>query len=236
MKSAQYSRVSPPIWARDYHVLNLLKCQVVEFLRRSAERVRHQPVVDLGAGEQPYRQLFEQAGCKYVACDIGTEDGADFLIDPHTQTTSLEAGYAKCVCSFQVLEHVLDVRSYLLEARRLLTDDGTLVLSTHGVWLYHPHPGDYHRWTRDGLIHEIEAAGFQVKSIHGIMGPLAWTTQFRTLGYFFVLERLGLVGRLIGYGVGLFMNARIFLEERITPVEIAQTNAAIYFVEATVKQ
>ena len=34
-----------------------------------------------------------------------------------------------------------------------------MLLSTHGARFYHPHPGDYRRWTGEGLRREIEAPG-----------------------------------------------------------------------------
>src|SRR5690606_18285456 len=92
----------------------------------------------------------------------------------------IESAAADCVVSFQVLEHVWDLDAYLLECRRLMSKNGRLILSTHGTWLYHPHPGDYRRWTRDGLIRDLEMRGFEIESIDAAVGPLAWTTQFRT--------------------------------------------------------
>ena len=77
----------------------------------------------------------------------------------------------------------MDLPWYLGECRRVLRPGGWLLLSTHGTWLYHPHPTDFRRWTADGLVREIEAHGFTVERITGLIGPLAWTTQFRLLGY-----------------------------------------------------
>jgi len=81
--------------------------------------------------------------------------------------------------SFQVLEHVRDIDTYLKEAGRVLRDDGLMLLSTHGTWLYHPHPEDHRRWTREGLIGEIARRGFQVTDCIAVVGPLAWTSMVR---------------------------------------------------------
>jgi hypothetical protein len=51
-----------------------------------------------------------------------------------------------------------------------LNPAGTLILSTHGVWAYHPHPNDYWRWTRTGLSREIEKAGFEVVTVRSVLG------------------------------------------------------------------
>jgi len=106
------------------------------------------------------------------------------------------------------------------------------VLSTHGVWLYHPHPTDFRRWTRDGLVREVESRGFKVESITGVVGPLAWTTQFRSLGYHHLLMRVPLVGRWLSAAVCIFMNLRMSMEDAITPSVQIDTNAAIYVLIA----
>jgi 2-polyprenyl-3-methyl-5-hydroxy-6-metoxy-1,4-benzoquinol methylase len=66
------------------------------------------------------------------------------------------------VVSFQVLEHVPVPSHYLAECCRILKPGGKIFLTTHGLWPYHPTPGDYHRWTKDGLIMELERAQFCV--------------------------------------------------------------------------
>lgn len=139
---------------------------------------------------------------------------------------------ADVVVSFQVLEHVWDLDWYLGECKRLLRDNGRLVLSTHGVWLYHPHPTDFRRWTRDGLVKELESRGLIVESITGVVGPLAWTTQFRSLGYHHLLSRIPVLGKLLSALVCSFMNARMAVEDAITPAVQVDANAAVYLVIA----
>ena len=118
-------------------------------------------VIDYGCGNMPYRPLFEAAGCKYLGADF---DGApDIAIAPDGRIDAADAS-ADVVVSFQVLEHVRDLGRYFAEARRVLKPDGRLLLSTHGTWLYHPHPEDHRRWTRQGLVAEIEGFGFTVSA------------------------------------------------------------------------
>jgi SAM-dependent methyltransferase len=186
-------------------------------------------VVDMGCGDMPYRSLIEARGARYVGCDLGP--AAPVEITPGLPVALDEAG-AGVVVSFQVLEHVWDLAWYLGECRRLLRPGGALLLSTHGTWLYHPHPTDYRRWTRDGLVKEIEAHGFTVERITGLIGPLAWTTNFRLLGYREVLRRIPVIGALVLPLLVMMMNIRMELEDAVTPSIIRETNACIYVVVA----
>lgn len=226
------TRLSPPFWQHDAYTLNLLASSLRQQAAEMAKRFagRSQPcAIDLGAGAAPYRPLFTAGGFQYVTCDL---DG-----DPQVRIRPGEgiprpSGEACLVLSFQVLEHVWDLDWYLSEARRLLADDGRLVLSTHGTWLFHPHPTDFRRWTRTGLQAELKQRGFETESIQGLVGPLAWTTQFRAIGFHHLLTRLPVVGSVVAAVVSAIFHARMKIEDWVTPQEWIDTNAAIYLVVA----
>ncbi|HZZ88743.1 MAG TPA: class I SAM-dependent methyltransferase [Caulobacteraceae bacterium] len=182
-------------------------------------------VVDFGCGNMPYKPLFEAVGCRYLGADF--EGAADIAIDPSGRMDLADAS-ADVVVSFQVLEHVRDLDTYFAEARRVLKPGGALLLSTHGVWLYHPHPEDHRRWTREGLVGDIERFGFAVSDCAPVVGPLGWTLILRLTGYCYVLKRLPLIGGLLAGAVALAMNARAFVEERVTPEWIVRDNACVY--------
>ena len=223
-------RLDPPFWRHDAYTLARLAGALREVVAGLGERLRAgQRVVDLGAGDAPYRPLFAASGAVYTACDFGT--AADVTLVPG-EPVPLGDACADVVVSFQVLEHVWDLDAYLGEARRLLRDDGRLVLSTHGTWPYHPHPTDFRRWTRDGLLAELRTRGFEVLSARALLGPLAWTTQFRALGYHALLSRLPLLGPLLSAAVCAFMHLRMRLEDAITPAAWIDANAAIYLLVA----
>jgi SAM-dependent methyltransferase len=63
------------------------------------------------------------------------------------------------VISTQTLEHVRDPARSISEIRRVLRPGGIALLSTHGVWPYHPVPHDYWRWTHEGLAALVQDAG-----------------------------------------------------------------------------
>lgn len=181
--------------------------------------------IDFGCGNMPYQPLFAAAGWRYLGADF---DGTpDIRIDAGGRVAA-DAASADLVLSFQVLEHVRDLGAYFAEARRLLRPGGRLVLSTHGVWLYHPHPEDHRRWTREGLIAELERHGFVVRQCVAVVGPLAWTTILRLTGYCYVLKRLPLIGLGLSFLLAAIMNARAVVEDRLTPKDITADNACVY--------
>ena len=182
-------------------------------------------VVDIGCGDSPYRSMFEAKGKTYIGCDI--DPGADVLITPN-EPIPLPDGSADLVVSFQVLEHVWELEWYLGECRRLLKPGGKLLISTHGVWLYHPHPDDFRRWTHTGLVRQLGECGLKVSKMVGLVGPLAWTTQIRLLGYRQVMAAVPALGQILFLPIVLFMNLRMTLEEKVTPKQIKHDHASIY--------
>jgi SAM-dependent methyltransferase len=131
-------------------------------------------VLDFGSGSTPYRSLF--AGFdRYVTADLSGE-GAELIID-NGRVPADDATF-DAVLSTQVLEHVLDPDAYLTEARRLLKPRGQLVLSTHGIYRYHPTPEDFWRWTGPGLRQQMERCGFVVNEmIPVVSAPAAALTM-----------------------------------------------------------
>ena len=228
------SRSDAPYWRHDAYTLRSLasalkKC--VDHARSLGHLGSNSTVVDLGCGDAPYKNLMAAGGARYIGCDIQPGPKVEFTINDDG-SVPLPAAAANCVASFQVLEHVWDLDRYLGECRRLLAPDGLLILSTHGNWLYHPHPTDYRRWTRDGLLRELTSRGFAIVDTLSIVGPLAWTTQFRTIAYHHVFKRFGRVGRFFSALLCLLMYARMALEDQLTPQDMIRDNAAVYLVLA----
>jgi SAM-dependent methyltransferase len=223
-------RRQPPWWDHQWHPLRTLARALTGAASTRLPQLRGGNVVDLGCGDAPYESLLREFGAEhYVRCDL--EGPVDVVIAPG-QPVPLPSASADLVVSFQVLEHVWDLYWYLGEARRLLKPDGRLVLSTHGNWLYHPHPTDFRRWTRMGLTGELQSRGYEVEFFQGLIGPLAWTTQFRLLGMRDVLRRIPVVGPALVPPVASLMNLRMLVEDAITPAAITDDNACIYLAIA----
>ena len=180
-------------------------------------------MVDLGCGEMPYADMMRQMEIDYRGADIG--DHGSLRID-HRGRVPLPDSSAGAVLSIQVLEHVRDLDAYCAEIRRLLSDDGILLLSTHGTSLYHPHPEDHRRWTRTGLIAELADRGLVVEGVHAIVGPLATSTLIRLTGFAFALRKVPVLGDFLASVLAGIMNLRAKLEDRSLLLTFATTMRA----------
>lgn len=228
------NRSDAPYWRHDAYTLRSLAAAVTkcaDYACSLGYLGSDSTVVDLGCGDAPYKSLMTAGGARYIGCDIRPGPQVDLPIDDDGRAP-LPTAASGCVASFQVLEHVWDLDRYLGECHRLLAEDGLLILSTHGSWLYHPHPTDFRRWTRDGLLRELTSRGFAIVDTWSVVGPLAWTTQFRTLAYHHVFNRFGLVGKVFSALLCLLMYARMAMEDWITPQDLLRNNAAVYLVLA----
>lgn len=223
----QLRRRRPSLIDADWLLLRGLSRAIDAHAARLARVCRS--AIDFGCGEQPYREYFEKRGIAYRGADFG--DATEIAITPEGHVIA-ETASADLVTSFQVLEHVRDLDLYLSEAARLLAPGGKLLLSTHGAWLYHPHPEDHRRWTRAGLINELQSRGWKVENWEAICGPLAWTTILRSTGYCYFLRHIPLVGAGLAGMLALVMNLRASLEDALTPRAIREDNACVYLVQA----
>jgi len=225
--SEQHRRLNPRPFDTDWLVLKALHqaiaARIPAIVRQGTQ------ALDFGCGSKPYETLFTARGVRYRGADF---DGSpDIAID---SVGHLHAPDNSCdlLLSFQVLEHVRDLQTYFSEARRVLRPDGAMLLSTHGTWFYHPHPEDHRRWTREGLIGDITANGFEVTDCVPILGPLAWSTLIRLTCAYYALRRIPVIGRPVGAALALVMNLRAMVEEALTPAWVTRDNACIYLVTA----
>src|SRR5262249_1255679 len=188
-EAEQLRRFTPRVIDRDWLVLRDLRTAIAALVSRVARKGA--TALDFGCGSKPYEAIFTAAGVRYLGADF---DGRGDLAVDATGHLQSEDQSADIVLSFQVLEHVRDLRTYFAEARRVLRPEGSLLLSTHGTGLLHPPPKYHRRWTRQGLCAEIVSHGFDVVDCIPVVGPLAWTTIVRLTCACYALRRIPFVG------------------------------------------
>jgi SAM-dependent methyltransferase len=168
-------RTAPGRGNRVYcHLLLLL--EKLEQIVRSDKLPCGEKLLDYGCGNKPYQKLFSEKFTRYICADLPGNSQAEVTIKDDG-SLPLPDDCFDCVLSSQVLEHVVDPGLYLREAFRVLRPGGSLIISTHGSWPYHPDPADYWRWTIDGLQLQIQAAGFEIETVKGVFGPESFALQ-----------------------------------------------------------
>jgi SAM-dependent methyltransferase len=139
--------------------------QVLTVHRFLRERLRacQGRVLDVGAGEAPWRDLLKHAD--YVGVDV--EEAKDFgmrqrsdIVYYDGNTLPFEAASFDHVLCTEVLEHVPDPARFLRDVNRVLRKGGTLILTVPWSARLHHTPHDYTRFTRYGLHPLLQSAGF----------------------------------------------------------------------------
>ena len=118
-------------------------------------------VLDLGAGNAPYRELFTHAN--YLTSDwAGSEHAGAARADIMASADELPVadGSFDLVLCTQVLEHVPEPAAVLRECARILVGGGRIALTVPLVWEEHEMPHDYYRYTANGLRQLLSRAGF----------------------------------------------------------------------------
>lgn len=220
----EYLRDARP-WHRFAYILRRMH-GAFEALSKDLRLPHGGRVLDYGCADAPYRGFFPD-GVEYVGADIPGNPHAVATADIRPDgTVDVETASCDAVLATQVLEHVEDPRVYLAECARVLKPGGRMLLSTHGVMIYHPDPVDLWRWTGDGLQRVVEEAGFEVERVEGIM-------SLGASGLLLVQEAvMWRLPRLLRSPYTLLMQTLIALADRLATAESRRMNALVFAVVA----
>jgi SAM-dependent methyltransferase len=143
------ARRSPTTATPTYALLHPLS----DWLRAQAEEIHRERgayrLLDVGCGVKPYAPWFAPYVSEHVGVDIPGNPNAE--LEGKIEAIPVEDASFDAVLCTQVLEHCDDPAQAVRELRRVLKPGGRVLLSTHGVMVYHPAPHDLWRWTHEGL-------------------------------------------------------------------------------------
>ncbi|MEL7155623.1 MAG: class I SAM-dependent methyltransferase [Actinomycetota bacterium] len=134
-------------------------------------------VLDAGAGDAPYRDLF--AHTEYESADFEQVDKA-YGTTTHVcdlAAIPVEDGRYDALVFNQVMEHLPDPGAVISELHRVLKPGGRMIYSGPLFFEEHEQPYDFYRYTRFGVRHLFERGGFQVERLDWLEG------FFGTVGY-----------------------------------------------------
>lgn len=138
-------------------------------------------VLDTGCGEGYGAALLAESAARVVACDYDASSVAHvrsrYGIDAvRTNLTPLpvRSGHVGVVVNCQVIEHLWDQTGFLTECRRVLRDDGTLLVTTPNRLTFSPgrdtplNPFHTRELSADELTELLAQAGFGVEFAGGL--------------------------------------------------------------------
>jgi SAM-dependent methyltransferase len=177
-----------------------VRAPLVAWLREEAlaahEDLGRYRVLDVGCGERPYEPVFTPFASSYTGVDPVENPRAD--LRAAAEELPLDDESADVTLCIQVLEHVDDPGAVVRELARVTAPGGRVLLSTHGVMVYHPNPVDRWRWTHEGLERLFEEAGpWETVRVTPSSGTAACLAMLSSIYMGHVLKRLHL-GRLGG--------------------------------------
>lgn len=213
------SRLAPSRRSVQYAVRKPL----VEWLR--AQDTAGRRILDVGCGDRPYREIFPGA--------VGLDVPANPLADLHGSIDAIpveDASFDLVLC-LQVLEHVPDPQAAIRELRRVVRPGGRVLLSTHGVYPFHPNPEDLWRWTHRGL-ERLFLTNAEWTSVTVRAGAGTASTVAMLVAHVLDLALKRAHARVLGAPVVACLNAAGSALDRVMPPLVPGTLHANYHVEA----
>jgi SAM-dependent methyltransferase len=122
-------------------------------------------VIDIGAGESPWREWFPMAS-QYHGIDVRhasefamASRGQDIVLYEGKQMPFVDASFDGAIC-IEVLEHSEAPEILMSETARILKDGAPILLTVPWSARRHHIPHDYHRFTKERLIKLFNEYGF----------------------------------------------------------------------------
>ncbi len=122
-------------------------------------------VLDAGAGEQPYRHLLSH--CEYESADFEQVDKeyakSTYVCD--LASIPVEDGRFDAILFNQVMEHLSDPLTVLVELKRVLKPGGKMICTAPLFYEEHEQPYDFYRYTQFAWRHMLGKVGFELEQL-----------------------------------------------------------------------
>jgi SAM-dependent methyltransferase len=180
-------------------------------------------MLNAGCGTRDIGDFLRQAGVtELTRYDIASNE-PDVIIGPIESMPFADATFDSALCN-AVLEHVEDAERGIRELARVVRKGGYLVVTVPFLQPYHPSPGDFRRYTADGLAQLGRNAGLEVVEIlpvHSIAQTLGW------IFWEHAREKRGRIRRFIAWSL-TFIATRLWNRTDTDVVKNANTFQAVF--------
>ena len=152
------------IWHRDYFPVH----HIGRFIRAQLRRLvgTGTRVLDVGCGDQPFRDEIASLGGRYVGIDVdapaGTPDGR--VLGTVVAMPVRDASFDVVVCS-EVLEHVWETADAFSELQRVTRPGGRILITVPFIYPLHEAPRDFVRLTPYAIERLAALHGLEVERL-----------------------------------------------------------------------
>ena len=178
-------RAKAEAWLDDRNLARTLSASrflLHQELRKAIRENASGRLLEVGSGGAPFREELDGLATHVITLDIVNRYGTtDMIADVQSMPDVPDREFDTVLCT-QVLEHVEDPSRALSEMRRVLRDDGTLILSAPHLSMIHEAPEDYFRYTAYGLRSLCKRANFDTDSSKATGGLIAFLAHPLSLG------------------------------------------------------
>lgn len=180
-------------------------------------------LLDAGAGRLSYRFILDAYCDSYRSVDIDTRSGeVDTLGD--IQRLPLKDDAFDSVFCTQVLEHVSEPQEALNEIYRVLKSGNYAIITVPHIAYLHNEPHDYYRYTKHGLRHMLEKAGFEVETIIPAGGLISFLGHIPSTIVINLTSGIPFINRLVFIINKLYVIALTFLDDLLEKKKLYAMN------------
>ncbi len=160
----------------DKYIINLVKNEILKYGKGN--------VIDIGCGEKPFYSAINNYVDLYIGLDHPNSVHATEFVDVFALADNLPFVPNKFDLALvtQVIEHVEEPAIVIGEIKKILKQNGILIISFPFLYPVHEAPRDFYRYTEFGIKYLAEKAGFVVEKIEPVSG--FWITFFSFLSIY----------------------------------------------------
>ncbi|MFL6248235.1 MAG: class I SAM-dependent methyltransferase [Thermoanaerobaculia bacterium] len=133
-------------------------------------------MLNAGSGSRDITEFVRRSGVtELTSYDISSDDPT-VILGPIESMPFDDASFDSALCN-AVLEHIIDPERAMAELARVVRKGGHIIATVPFLQPYHACPGDYRRYTADGLAQLGRNAGLEVLELlpaHSIAQTLGW--------------------------------------------------------------
>lgn len=143
--------------------------------RKQVGQIAKGNLLDIGCGQQLLRNYLNPS-TTYFSLDFPETGITLYNAKPSVfgdaESLPFKNKTFDTVILLEVLEHLPDPASAILEVKRVLKKDGVLILSTPFLYPIHDAPRDYQRWSKHGLNRLINFSGLEIRDFYIMGSPI----------------------------------------------------------------